>query len=1083
MPAPSENFQNSPHHQIEIENKPYHIEGTRFCWCDKCKSWECDCKDIEIFKNKPKQIKPDEPLPPVKDRDNSLRQYELIPQYKLDKINPESHIIISRDYIYQNRTLKKYYEIDSLAILENEIRKNNNLYEVIRTDKPRKLFFDLEWIDGKLEKDNETIVEIFINYVKDFMNDYFDCGDEVDIAISGCEYLTKFNGKENMKFSRHLVFNYNQCFKNHEDCNDFVKKFMYDFICKIPVFNYEGKCIMDDAVYGRNQNMKMIKQSKINKNKGTQNPINFLNEPEKHLCGIYEKELPFFDIDSIKKLFRKETKDKKTEKENTKKEKTDFSNVSIGDIHKRLTVKLCIPDGQPSTDLKYLLDSIPNVKSDWEFYFGIACCIKNCEESENKNYPLFEEWSAKNTDVHNKDYCWQMYRSITRRNEGRKYDKRTLIKMAERCNPKVGEIKAIIYNLTTTEITENVFLDDYDDKYCKEFPNVPNLVVKAGLGKGKTTQCIKFVNDRPESSVVIFSPRILFAKAICAEFNRELTTGDKFVCYTDVDTMELEASTRVVISPQSLFKLKGMPKWFDIVIMDECESVLSEFTQNTMKIPKNINAVLDSYVVFEKIMKYSKYNILCDAFISNRTLTFLNHITNKQKIHYMINNSQPIKREAIEYIDYKKFQSEMTNDIWSRSKNVVFYCDSKDKIIKTSEYHPTNDKHLYIHGQSSVKVRNTTDDVNTHWKGKKLLAYNSTITVGINYQNKDYDRLYLYGSVYCANVRNIFQSSMRIRHLKENLMVYNLMAKEYKKTNYDRYICYEDALDNLLDKVSRVKSHGEDVVSKWLDPPMWLIELTAFENFEKSVNKYYFKELFEYYLVQNNYEKKNEFNEVDESIDDDSESIEINYNEISIPFGFDASLKDKRPIYLLQKCKFFFDKYINSQELPKDKINMLFRKYVNSHNLILTSTFWNIITEKKKSEDIVLREDIQTNKYAIFAKETAMKLKEVKTLIKKIGLNNSTDCNTVITRKKMTSLVSYIKKKESLYKSLFKIRDQGKKKEDKDKLRNTVDNINKVLKNWSGFSLKGKKKGGECINYKLTLLVDKMDIAVDIIGI
>ena len=32
------------------KDKPHWIVNTRFCWCSKCVSWECDCDEIKSFK-------------------------------------------------------------------------------------------------------------------------------------------------------------------------------------------------------------------------------------------------------------------------------------------------------------------------------------------------------------------------------------------------------------------------------------------------------------------------------------------------------------------------------------------------------------------------------------------------------------------------------------------------------------------------------------------------------------------------------------------------------------------------------------------------------------------------------------------------------------------------------------------------------------------------------------------------------------------------------------------------------------------------------------------------------------------------
>jgi len=1014
------------------------------------------------------------PPPRVISKPKSLK--DLIPKYFQNLLDDNALFWMARDKDKNNS--KKYYNINDLELIKYIVRKNTFSYEILRINKPRKLYFDLEWKDNEFENNEQTLTN-FLNFVKEEMLKEFNV-DNPDIAISGCSYDTQFGGIFGRKISYHVIFNYNKFFKNYEDSRSFTKDYLYNKVKKIKEFCYlDGKaCIMDHAVYGRNQPMKMIGQSKYGKKKGTQKVINFTDEPLKHLCGIYENldSLEYYDVSKfVNVVVENNVKgDKKTR---------DYSGAPVSEIHSIFPIEFTQPPGEVCNSFDYLLASIPNNDVSWDCYFGIACAVKN---SPDGRYEDFRKWSMKSSK-HDDPECKKMWRGIHKRYEGRRYDKRTIIKIAERCNPLLGETSAVIRNLVSISSFPNVEVVTYNEKHCRNLPDQRIVVLQANMGVGKTYQCIKKVQDNPDKSVIIFSSRILYAEGITEEYNRELLKDLGFICYHGSQKHVIENSYRLVMSPQSLFKLNEITKFFDIVIMDECESVLSELTGSTMKIPKCPDAILNSYKVFEKIMKKAENLIFCDAFISNRTINFINNIFNNRNFIMHKNTFQSVERVAEKIDNYNNFTHLMERDIKDNKKNIVYYCDSKTKIQKIKDDYPETKDYLYIYANCDPKARDTCKNVNELWKNKRLLCYNSTITVGLNYQNLDYDKMYLFGSIFCGNVRNVFQSSMRVRNLKENNLVYNLCSKLFGSAGngISKYICYEDALQDLYLKVSRVEGtdFGGQGIEKWNDPPQWLIELTAFEMFEKSVNKYYFEDLFEYYLKINNYKKKNEINmEVSDPKEAEVKDLtfSLNFNEIVIPYGFDPDLKSTDDTFLITKAKHIFMSFIDTSEVSN--INELFSKFINVNKLSLTQSFWNIIKEAKSTPEMQHLKDIKENRYAMFAKESGKRLQEINTIVSKLGLESSTDNDKTVNTLTINKIKKYIKENKKDHCSLFKVRDRSNKKHND--TRKTIDQINKLLTSWSGYKLKcTSRKSKIRNNYKLELIYEKKNIDLNVFSL
>ena len=136
----------------------------------------------------------------------------------------------------------------------------------------------------------------------------------------------------------------------------------------------------------------------------------------------------------------------------------------------------------------------------------------------------------------------------------------------------------------------------------------------------------------PEKTSLVFSPRCVFAESLTARFAQH-----GFVCYSDhagnsVDAVAgFRALPRLVVQMESIHKLADFtpgedpPAFcalstvpsYDVVVMDESESCLTQFSSDTMKVKKRCAEA------FEQILRRAKEIILADAFISQKSLDTL----------------------------------------------------------------------------------------------------------------------------------------------------------------------------------------------------------------------------------------------------------------------------------------------------------------------------------------------------------------------------------------------------------------------------------------------------------------------------
>ncbi len=135
------------------------------------------------------------------------------------------------------------------------------------------------------------------------------------------------------------------------------------------------------------------------------------------------------------------------------------------------------------------------------------------------------------------------------------------------------------------------------------------LMIDSYLGTGKTTSYISWVRRYNPRRVIILGPRQLYELSMVNEYNKEdpvrlpsCKDQVKFNCYLDYpgkDSFELYDVDRLVVQVESLFKLqtKILERPYDVLILDEIESILTQFSSPTI-----VSNVVECVKVFEELV-------------------------------------------------------------------------------------------------------------------------------------------------------------------------------------------------------------------------------------------------------------------------------------------------------------------------------------------------------------------------------------------------------------------------------------------------------------------------------------------------
>jgi len=370
------------------------------------------------------------------------------------------------------------------------------------------------------------------------------------------------------------------------------------------------------------------------------------------------------------------------------------------------------------------------------------------------------------------------------------------------------------------------------------------LVIKANMKMGKTGALINLMKQMVLNKSLPSNPKILiigfrqtFTQSLLSRLNQELDNDLLFQSYQDIPSHNiwLDMYPRCIIQVDSLNRIQPGELKPDLIILDEVESILSQFSSPLIR---DLNK---SYAIFEWLMRASPRCIYMDANISLRTLNMLkiwrttknmilyqniyanatgdkfyilrdsqylitimiDKLRSNQRIVICANslNEARIYKQALSYAfkliditnvnydpalyDPYNFQ-EGTSDISdisdiSTMSDTPDTPDTKRIAVYTSDTSPTvKDEHF--------------KNVDKYWSDIDILIYTPTVSAGISYEKKHFDCLFAYFTDTSCDVETARQMMGRVRDLKNKEYYITVSAKKsYLPTDpirVTRYLIY-----------------------------------------------------------------------------------------------------------------------------------------------------------------------------------------------------------------------------------------------------------------------------------------------------
>ena len=284
-----------------------------------------------------------------------------------------------------------------------------------------------------------------------------------------------------------------------------------------------------------------------------------------------------------------------------------------------------------------------------------------------------------------------------------------------------------------------------------------------------------------------------------------------------------------LVSAQNLFAEELEIPSYDLVIIDEIESVLQHFRASTMSEKEHI------FDLLEGISVNCKKIISLDGDFGNRSYVFLKQISPNMLI--IRNEVKKNKKRFIFMNNRENFDEKIDKDLKQGKKVAVI---SMSASVAIGYYNKYKDLYASVMHTSKTdgKLKEKLKNVNDFWINYFLLLISPSIEAGVDFNRDHFDKIYVILSSCSTSQRGLMQMVGRIRKIKCNEVSVLLNGMPFKeKANF---YCYDE-----------VKAYMYDTYGKYLSPQV----ITNPANGKKMV-KYKFG-LYEEMLVYNEMENFN----------------------------------------------------------------------------------------------------------------------------------------------------------------------------------------------------------------------------------
>lgn len=455
----------------------------------------------------------------------------------------------------------------------------------------------------------------------------------------------------------------------------------------------------------------------------------------------------------------------------------------------------------------------------------------------------------------------------------------------------------------------------YDEIKMKpiEITNAQYIYLRAQMKMGKTQIAIKFLTQF--AMILVVSCRRSFTR----EKLRELSPLG-FKSYADINgKIDMNKIPRLIIQLDSLHRLTNnfIP---DLIVLDESESLVEQFSSATLKSPSYIYNKL-SYLIKNAV-------VLCmDARLSHKTVNLIRDANPDaiNKEHMIWNKYKNNVDDTIFMIKNKACFIKCGFNLVQKGQNIIVATNSvklgksfEKMLIKQKILKPEEIKLIYA-GISEKEKDDIFQDVNAEWVKYKCVIYTPTCGAGISFTEKHFDSCLCYFTNSSNTVQSQLQMMYRVRDISTKN--YYVCLESHEKGG----LITEEQIDNFfssadikhLGNISDLEPTGTDNFGNRIYNKLSKIyRLLRLNYIEANLSENKHVDLFTNLCWQTG-AKIRKLVEFDEEIQNEIGKL-IQYAQIAI--------KKEDAKHLVNAPEYTRDEYENTQVVA-DKIDYARRKY------------------------------------------------------------------------------------------------------------------------------------------------------------
>lgn len=353
------------------------------------------------------------------------------------------------------------------------------------------------------------------------------------------------------------------------------------------------------------------------------------------------------------------------------------------------------------------------------------------------------------------------------------------------------------------------------------FKNKDVVFLRSAMGSGKTMAISALIKDMQDRIGESFRLLVISTRRTCMMMLSDMFNAARYLSSSDGTVRnDIHLMDRVVLSMESLHRLipngsVNIIKRFDLVVLDECESVLANFSSVTMQHKRKNYQLLKAIIETE-----GTRTVFSDAFLGECTVQFFlksGLAENKQWSVIVNSHNKSTTQYELFCADASAYFVNDYKTAVTTNQRFVFVCDRIDAIIYFQDLLVTflgheelkKKKVLTITAGSAPEVIASASDCRC-WEEHDYIFYSPAMTVGNSYTPRDPERRFdLVFGLFTGTTTtlNAIQMTGRARSLKRG--VAKILLTQTSVVNGEEFVGKRSEISEYIE--NRIQTASDEL--------------------------------------------------------------------------------------------------------------------------------------------------------------------------------------------------------------------------------------------------------------------------------